>query len=142
MFCMNCGKEMEEGSKFCTECGAPVTDDLQEAVTERLDTREELKEQYEALVTEVEKKRVEYESLKNETLEAEKVKLDLVILHEDMEEILKNARVSSPVERVVLSPGGSVHQSENGNVQKKFCPKCGTRIGQGRFCGKCGYKLF
>lgn len=142
MFCTNCGKEIKEGSKFCIECGAAVTDNLQETVTERLNTREELKEQYEELVTEVEKKRVEYELLNNETLEAEKVKLGLAILHEEIEEVLKNARVSSPAENVVVSPRDLVQQSGNGNVQKKFCPKCGTRVDQARFCGKCGYKLF
>lgn len=142
MFCVNCGKEIKEGAKFCIECGAAVTDNLQETVTERMDTREELKEQYEELVTRVEKKRVEYELLNNETLEAEKVKLGLAILHEEIEEVLKNASVSSPVESVVLSPSDSVQQSGNGNVQRIFCPKCGERVGQEKFCGKCGYKLF
>lgn len=124
MFCVNCGKEIKEGAKFCIECGAAVTDNLQETVTERLNSREELKEQYEELVTEVEKKRVEYELLNNETLEAEKVKLGLAILHEEIEEVLKNASVSSPVESVVLSPSDSVQQSGNGNVQRKFCRTC------------------
>ena len=32
MFCPNCGKEIEDGAKFCSECGAALNS---EAETER-----------------------------------------------------------------------------------------------------------
>lgn len=142
MFCMNCGKELREGAKFCTACGVPVKGALQEPVIEERDEMEILKEQYEGLVADVEAKRAEYESLKKEVQEADKVKLELAILHEEIEDLLKNARFSIPVEKVALSPKDAVQRPEGGSVQKKFCPKCGARVDNARFCGKCGNKMF
>ena len=31
MYCLNCGNKLEDGSSFCTECGAPVTDTASQA---------------------------------------------------------------------------------------------------------------
>lgn len=29
MFCINCGKQINDGSKFCPECGAKIEDPIQ-----------------------------------------------------------------------------------------------------------------
>ena len=142
MFCMNCGKELREGAKFCTGCGTPVNGALQNPVTEERDEMEILKEQYEGLAADVETKKAEYELLKKEVQEADKVKLELAILHEEIEDLLKNARFSIPVEKVVEPPKNLKPAAESSTVQKKFCPKCGARVDNARFCGKCGNKMF
>ena len=143
MFCMNCGRELKDGEKFCMNCGTPIEDSTQNPVveTEKPDEKELLKEKYECLATEVETKRTEYEQIRNEA-EVEKVREDLVNIHKEIENMLKNAKVNNPAEQVVTQRMNSEPKMENVNIQRKFCPKCGARVDNAKFCGKCGNKLF
>ena len=142
MFCMNCGKELKDGAKFCMSCGTPVGGAMQNPVAEEPDETELLKEQYESLMMDVEAKRAECARSKNEAAEIDKVRLDLINIHEEIESMLKNAKANDLTEEVVTPQVNLESKAENAGTQKRFCPKCGARVDNARFCGKCGNKMF
>ena len=142
MFCMNCGKEIKEGLKFCTNCGAPVESVIQEPVVEEVDDTEALIAQYESLLADVEAKKNEYEQLRRASEEADKIKLDIITVHEEIENKLKNARVVRAAANSYMQNTAPVQEARNTQNQPKFCPYCGSRItGNARFCGSCGKQI-
>lgn len=142
MFCTNCGKEMEDGVKFCTNCGTPLQSGVQESAKDE-DTADQIMENYKKLETEVEAKRAEYNRLMSEVVETDKIKLEIVKVHEEIETMLKNAQVRRSVQEP-RTPNAHMEQKVTEPQDAiKFCPKCGSRIeGNAKFCSNCGNQLF
>ena len=61
MFCTKCGEKQEEGSKFCTNCGAP----LEEVKEEKKTTKKEEPKEEEKKEEKVEEKKVEVKETKS-----------------------------------------------------------------------------
>ena len=142
MFCTNCGKEMEDGVKFCTNCGTPLQSAVRELAKDE-ETADQVIENYKKRETEVEAKRAEYNRLMSEAVETDKIKLEIVKVHEDIEIMLKNARVRRSVQEPHTSNEYMVQEvTETQNIMK-FCPKCGAQLEEiARFCSNCGNQLF
>ena len=142
MFCTNCGKEMEDGVKFCTNCGTLLQSGVQESAKDE-DTADQVMENYKKLEAEVEAKRAEYNRLVSEAAETDKIKLEIVKVHEEIEIMLKNARVRRSVQESRTSNSHMSQEATETQNAKKFCPKCGVRLEENaRFCSNCGNQLF
>ena len=71
MFCSNCGKELAEGTKFCSSCGASLTVVSEEAQQEALRLEEERqrknKEAEEKRLKEIEKAKEKIKAIEDYT---------------------------------------------------------------------------
>ena len=142
MFCTNCGKEMEDGVKFCTNCGTLLQSGVQESAKDE-DTADQVMENYKKLEAEVEAKRAEYNRLISEAAETDKIKLEIVKVHEEIEFMLKNAQVRRSVQESRTSNSHMSQEATETQNAKKFCPKCGEQLEENaRFCSNCGNQLF
>lgn len=142
MFCTNCGKEMEDGVKFCTNCGTLLQRAVRESAKSE-DTADQVMENYKKLEAEVEAKRAEYNQLVSEVAETDKIKLEIVKVHEDIEIMLKNAQVRRLAQESRTSNDHMEQEATETQNVRKFCPKCGAQLEENaRFCSNCGNKLF
>lgn len=142
MFCTNCGKEMEDGVRFCTNCGSPLQSAVQESAKGE-DLVDQVMENYKKLEAEVKVKRAEYNRLISEAAETDKIKLEIVKVHEEIEFMLKNAQVRRSVQELCTLNSHMLQEATETQNAKKFCPKCGVRLEENaRFCSNCGNQMF
>lgn len=142
MYCTNCGKEMEDGVKFCTNCGTPLQEAVRESPADE-DTTDQVIRNYEKIAAEVETKRAEYERLMSEAVETDKIKLEIVKVHEEIENMLRNVQVRRAGQETCTPADHTAQEVQGRQNTIKFCPKCGSQIaGNAKFCSNCGKQMF
>jgi rRNA maturation endonuclease Nob1 len=146
MFCIKCGKQIPDDSKFCPECGAIISDEAPEVEkpkTEEPKTEEPKVEAPKAEEPEVEAPKAE--EPKVEAPKAEEPKVEAPKAEEPKVEAPKaeEPKVEAPK---VEAPKVEAPKVEAPNVEVpraasgvKYCVACGSKMNAtSRFCPKCG----
>ena len=126
MFCIKCGKQIPDDSKFCPECGAIISDEASEVEkpkTEEPKTEEPKVEAPKAEEPEVEAPKAEEPKVEAPKAEEPKVEAPKV----------EAPKVEAPK---VEAPNVEVPRAASG---VKYCVACGSKMNAtSRFCPKCG----
>ena len=148
MFCNNCGTKLDEGVLFCPNCGNKVdnvpveeneddktvilSEEMYEVVRENENPVETVQEEQPNPQNGVNAKEEQNETIKEETSK-----------EQDIQQQNVQEQKGETIEAVEISPTGVVETNAAiavpNEVQKKFCPNCGTANNMNDlFCQECG----